>query len=155
MTAAFDILPGEPNAIATATSPMSSVSTIGGGLGIGLGGAFIPGEIVGMDAASHQIASAMSANLQHADGSADCVDDVPKWDFHWQLDYMFTKGVPYGPNDELTVTCEYDNTAAHQPVINGVQQQPHEVTWGEGSLDEMCLHYIWLRFERDAFLAAR
>jgi hypothetical protein len=28
------------------------------------------------------------------------------------------------------------------------------VTFGEGSLDEMCLHYVWLRMDRAAFLSA-
>jgi hypothetical protein len=46
----------------------------------------------------------------------------------------------------------YDNSAAHQPIVDGVQQQPRTVTFGEGSLDEMCLHYVWLRMDRKAFL---
>jgi hypothetical protein len=39
------------------------------------------------------------------------------------------------------MTCVYDNSAAHQPVVNGVQQAPRDVAWGEGTLDEMCLTY--------------
>ena len=39
-------------------------------------------------------------------------------------------------------TCAYDNSAANQPVINGEHVEPRDVTWGEGTLDEMCLLYV-------------
>ena len=97
----------------------------------------------------------MAAELRSAGGGGECMVEVSRWDYHWQLDYLYAKGVPYGPDDQLAVTCEYDNSTAHQPVVDGVQLAPHNVTWGEGSLDEMCLHYVWLRFERQAFLSAR
>ena len=97
----------------------------------------------------------MAAELRSAGGGSECMVEVSRWDYHWQLDYLYAKGVPYGPDDQLAVTCEYDNSTAHQPVVDGVQLAPRNVTWGEGSLDEMCLHYVWLRFERQAFLSAR
>jgi hypothetical protein len=42
----------------------------------------------------------------------------------------------------MQLTCEYDNSAANQPVIDGVQQPPKDVAWGEGTADEMCLNYF-------------
>jgi hypothetical protein len=68
---------------------------------------------------------------------------------------MFDTGVPYGEDDTFTASCTYDNSAQNQPVINGVKQISKAVAFGERSTDEMCEHYIWLRFARDAFLAAR
>ena len=41
----------------------------------------------------------------------------------------------------------------HQPVADGVQQTPRNVTFGEGSLDEMCLHYDCLSGHRMRRLA--
>jgi hypothetical protein len=41
--------------------------------------------------------------------------------------------------DTVRLTCRWDNSAANQPIVDGVQQQPREVRWGESSLDEMCL----------------
>jgi hypothetical protein len=104
---------------------------------------------------AHQLASRMSATLVRADGSTECMIDVPDWDFHWQLDYMYTEGLAFGPDDQLNVQCEFDNTPENQTVIDGVRLEPREVTWGERSVDEMCLHYIWMRYDRVAFLAAR
>ena len=153
VTAPFTIPAGDPSVVATQTSSMGTVSAFGGL--VGFGGTFVPGEIIGMTPHAHQIASAMSAQLQHADGSMSCLVDVPEWNFHWQMDYLFQQGVPYAAGDSIVATCEYDNSAAHQPVVDGVQQSPRAVAWGEGSLDEMCLHYVWLRMDRAAFLAAR
>jgi hypothetical protein len=147
-----DLPAGDPSVVSDISQPMSTVSAFGG-LG-GFGGTFVPGEIIGMTPHAHQIASKMVAHLQHAGGGDDCLVNVPEWDFHWQLDYMFMKGVPYTANDMLVASCEYDNSEEHQPIVDGVMQAPRNVTFGEGSLDEMCLHYVWLRMDRAAFLAA-
>jgi hypothetical protein len=46
------------------------------------------------------------------------------------------------PGDSVRLECIYDNSAENQPVVGGVQQQPQDVTWGEDTLDEMCLMYL-------------
>jgi hypothetical protein len=152
---------GEAHYVSSISYPMSQLSTLSsGGLsspfgGTGLGAAgFIQGEVIGMTPHAHQLAKEMHASLKHADGTTTCLDDV-KWDFHWQFDYMFEKGVTYSPNDTFTADCVYDNSPANQPVIDGQRQQPRNVTFGERTIDEMCEHYIWLRFDRAAFLKAR
>jgi hypothetical protein len=70
--------------------------------------------------------------------------DLPRWDYHWQQAYQFQEPYTAKGTDLLKLECRYDNTAANQPVINGQQQVPREVTWGEGTLDEMCLNYVLL-----------
>jgi hypothetical protein len=52
------------------------------------------------------------------------------------------------------VQCEYDNSVENQPVLNGTKLTPKFTTWGEGTFDEMCLNYVWLRYDRDAYLSA-
>ena len=72
--------------------------------------------------------------------------NVPDWSFEWQLDYMFAEPIALAAGDTLNVVCEYDNSPGHQPTVDGVKrQQAITVGPGEGSDDEMCLHYIWLR----------
>ena len=44
--------------------------------------------------------------------------------------------------DKIRITCTYDNSQAHQPYVNGAQQTSRNVTWGESSLDEMCMTYV-------------
>ena len=75
-------------------------------------------------------------------GKQECLVNVPKWDFHWQLDYMLAE--PINGPVQVSATCVWDNTAANQPVINGMQLQPRQIMFGEESLAEMCLHYIWV-----------
>jgi hypothetical protein len=167
----INIPAGEPMIVSNISQPMSTLSTLnpsaafagfpgapmspfpGTGTGTAASG-FLQGEVIGMTPHAHQLAKTMHAKLQRADGSTVCLDDV-KWDFHWQLDYIFGKGVPYSSGDTFVADCVYDNSAANQPVIDGMKQQPRNVQFGERSVDEMCEHYIWLRFERDAFMKAR
>ena len=68
--------------------------------------------------------------------------EIPRWDFHWQQAYQFVTPVVAHATDVLTLECDYDNSAPHQPVINGVQGIPRTVSWGESTLDEMCLTFM-------------
>jgi mono/diheme cytochrome c family protein len=149
----INIPAGATDVVSNISRPMSSLASLGGSALFG-GGTFIPGEIIGMTPHAHQLATVMNASLKRADGASTCLDDV-KWDFQWQLDYMFKSGVPYAAEDTFVASCVFDNGPENQPVINGVKQAPKAVAFGERSTDEMCEHYIWLRFPRDAFLRAR
>ncbi len=71
--------------------------------------------------------------------------DIPRWDFHWQQGYMFETPVVARGNQLLMLTCQYDNSYANQPIVDGQKQMPRDVTWGEGTLDEMCLSFLGLR----------
>lgn len=73
---------------------------------------------------------------------AQCLLDIPDWDFNWQQSYVVPDAIEIAPLEGIEVSCVYDNSATHQPVVNGVQVEPRRVTWGEGTLDEMCILYI-------------
>lgn len=73
--------------------------------------------------------------------------DLPRWDFHWQQAYGFETPYPATGADVLKIECRYDNSAANQPLVDGMQQTPRDVTWGEGTRDEMCLNYLLLSAE--------
>ena len=68
--------------------------------------------------------------------------EIPRWDFHWQQAYTLQTPVTVHSNDTIQVECTYDNRQTNQPVIGGVQQPSRDVTWGEGTLDEMCLSFL-------------
>ena len=74
--------------------------------------------------------------------------DIPRWDFHWQQAYVFQQPVSLKPDDLLMLTCQYDNSLANQPMVDGVRQPPRDVSWGEGTRDEMCLSFLGLRIPR-------
>lgn len=67
----------------------------------------------------------------------ECVLDIPRWDFHWQQAYRLPVDdyVTLEDGDAVRVTCVHDNS-------DGAS----DVTWGEGTSDEMCiLYYASLR----------
>ena len=71
---------------------------------------------------------------------ASCLLDVPRWDFHHQEGYWLEKAVRVG---KAAVTCRWDNRSSSQPVANGKRKASHELRWGEGTDDEMCLAFLY------------
>jgi len=120
-------------------------------------GGFIPGEFIGHTPHMHWLGEGFNVTLHREDGEDECLIDVPQWDFDWQLDYWYPKDkyVAFDETDMVTVTCNYDNGPANQPYVGGQQQAPRFVTFGQSSTDEMCLNHTWVRYEREAYLAAR
>jgi hypothetical protein len=78
-------------------------------------------------------------DLLRTDGSSECLLDIDPWNFEWQGDYAFVDPLELRAGDTVRLTCRWDNSAENQPIIDGVQQPPREVRWGESSLGEMCL----------------
>lgn len=70
--------------------------------------------------------------------------EIPRWDYDWQGAYEFQAPLRLRAWDILAVECRYDNSGAAQPVIGGMRQQPRDVGWGLGALDEMCLSYLFV-----------
>ncbi len=68
--------------------------------------------------------------------------EIPRWDFHWQQAYGFVDPVLAHASDQVQLECDYDNSQANQPFVNGVRGLPRNVGWGEGTLDEMCLTFL-------------
>lgn len=91
----------------------------------------------------HQRGTTLKSEILHADGTTDCLLNLDRWDFDWQLTYAFPDDNPVmlRADDTVRLTCTWDNTAENQPVVNGAQLEPRDMTWGEGSADEMCIEY--------------
>lgn len=90
----------------------------------------------------HLLGQQIRASLVPEDGAQACLLDIPQWDFNWQQAYVMNEFVEIEPGDAVDLTCVYDNSAANQPVIDGVVQEPVDVAWGDGTTDEMCLLYM-------------
>lgn len=87
----------------------------------------------------HLLGKSIEINLKTLKDTIPIIS-IPHWDFHWQMAYTFKtlQKVPKGSVLESKVT--YDNTEdnPHNPSI-----PPKEVTWGEGTTDEMMLTYFY------------
>jgi hypothetical protein len=92
----------------------------------------------------HLLGTHSTIGVTHADGSAECYLDIPHWNFHWQGSYGFAQPKTVRPGDQLAITCHWDNGVANQPDVGGVQLAPNDVNWGEGTLDEMCLGFLYV-----------
>jgi hypothetical protein len=83
--------------------------------------------------------------VHHADGSSECLLDVPRWDFHWQMAYGFSEPVDLLPSDALYIECHWDNSPDNQPMgLDGRPIMPEDLWWGEGTSDEMCLGIFYM-----------
>jgi hypothetical protein len=94
----------------------------------------------------HLLGSRFLAEVVRADApeaAPECALDIPRWDFHWQQSYTLRDDdrITLNDGDGIRVTCEYDNSAENQLVVGGVRAEPVDVTWGEGTRDEMCILY--------------
>ncbi|GMV38612.1 MAG: hypothetical protein AMXMBFR64_03280 [Myxococcales bacterium] len=125
----IDIAAGDPESVQTRDFPNKGSK---------------PWTVVGVLPHMHMLGKRISVTALHGDGTEECMVDIPRWDFNWQQGYRFLTGqeVIVAPGDSVRLECVYDNSAANQPVVNGVKQTPANVTWGEGTLDEMCLNYV-------------
>lgn len=75
----------------------------------------------------HTLGDRAATRLDHADGSSECLLDVPRWDFHWQGNYTFANPKQIVPGDQLYLECQWDNP------------RDTDVNWGDRTSDEMCL----------------
>lgn len=74
--------------------------------------------------------------------------DIGRWQFGWQQTYYLKTPVKAGGSDLLTVECHFDNSYANQPMVGGVKQMPRDITFGEGSGDEMCVSLLGVQIPR-------
>lgn len=104
----------------------------------------LPATVVGVIPHMHMLGTRLEVQVERPGAEALCVADVPRWDFNWQQYYAYQSDdyVQALPGDRLRLTCTYDNSAANQPFIDGQQEPPRDVTFGEGTRDEMCLAYL-------------
>ncbi len=76
----------------------------------------------------HLLGQKADHTILRGDGSETCLLDIPRWDFGWQSAYRLSEPVRFEPGDTLRLACQWDNSAGD-----------HDVNWGEGTGDEMCL----------------
>lgn len=68
-----------------------------------------------------------------ADDKDHCIVSVDDWDFHWQGAWWYDTPLTFESISSITLTCGYDT-----------RKRTEEVRWGEGTMDEMCLTYLYV-----------
>ncbi|MEZ4296892.1 MAG: monooxygenase [Polyangiaceae bacterium] len=112
----------------------------------------VDGSIIALTPHMHLLGTQIQATIEPAAEEPACLIDIPRWDFHWQQSYGLTDTsvIAAKKGDKVRLRCTYDNSAANQPIIGGTPKVPEDVTWGEGTLDEMCLLYVMTMVPYDA-----
>ncbi|MCA9709739.1 MAG: monooxygenase [Myxococcales bacterium] len=92
----------------------------------------------------HYLGTAGTLSVVRGGGGEDCLLDIEDWDFGWQGGYTLREPLRVDADDQLRISCTWDNSAGNQPTIGGEVLTPHDVEWGEGTTDEMCLGVIYV-----------
>lgn len=76
--------------------------------------------------------------LVYPDGTSKILLSVPRWDFNWQLTYVFKEEVPAPKGSRLECVAHYDNS-----IKNKFNPDPTKlVKWGPQTWDEMMIGYL-------------
>jgi mono/diheme cytochrome c family protein len=89
--------------------------------------------------------------LLRKNGTEQVLLDIRDWDFNWQSTYRFERELLVEPGDRIKLECNWDNTQANQDIVNGVQQTPKYIEWGDGTGDEMCLLSVLMTPPREGY----
>lgn len=77
-------------------------------------------------------------------GQEQCLIDIPSWDFNWQNVYIYKDPIEVRGGDSVKLECVYDNSPERNQELGLTGPPNNPITWGEGTLDEMCLNYVIL-----------
>jgi hypothetical protein len=91
--------------------------------------------VVGLAHHMHTLGSSIKAELVR-EGQAECLVDIPRWDFNWQLVYTLKQPLEVKRGSRLVVNAVYDNSTENP---NNPNDPPRPITWGEETTDEMAL----------------
>jgi len=115
-------------------------------------------RVWGVGTHMHYVGRDMKIELDHADGTSECLLQTPAWDFDWQRLYYYDApllSTPVAaPGDVVTMRCTYDNSMNNESVRTALAQQglgaPRDVRLGETTLDEMCLGVFGVALETNS-----
>lgn len=89
--------------------------------------------LLGMNPHMHVRGKSFRYELEYPDGTKEILLDVPRYDFNWQLWYMFQEPKLIPKGSKMLCTASFDNSPE-----NPANPDPtKEVHWGEQTWDEM------------------
>jgi hypothetical protein len=77
----------------------------------------------------HTLGTRNKLSVIRADGE-DCLLEIPRWDFNWQGTYELGAATTVHPGDRVRLECHWDNSAANQPIVDGVQPDRRRTSAG-------------------------
>ena len=95
----------------------------------------------------HLLGTGFKYWIDKKNGDEQCLLDSSRWDFHNQLTYTFLEPVSLRQGDEIHFSCTWDNSASNP---NQLTVPPVDVTYGDGTNDEMCFVFSYVTICRSA-----
>lgn len=106
------------------------------------GGLFKPsGHALAVLPHMHWLGRSIVVDALLPDGTEQRLVEIRDWNFDWQDTYTFTRAVPMPAGTKFRVRSVYDNSAGNERNPN---KPPVDVSWGERTVDEMCLAFVAL-----------
>jgi mono/diheme cytochrome c family protein len=102
---------------------------------------FVPANatIINVFPHMHLLGKIMTVTATLPDGTTRQIVDVPDWDFNWQGFYYYKNPIKLPAGSKVNLVAHYDNSATNP---RNPSAPPRAVTWGEQTIDEMCLCYL-------------
>lgn len=97
----------------------------------------------------HLLGTAIKLEVERPRESPEQMIAIDNWDFNWQGPYQYNEPVKVPAGSKVRLTCTYDNSVDNprNPAVS-----PRDITWGEGTEDEMCLALVGITFDRENLL---
>jgi hypothetical protein len=93
-------------------------------------------DILGVFPHMHVLGTGYRNWIGHPDGTETCLVESDEYAFHNQETYMFPEPALFGWGDVLYSQCTWNNSPSNP---NLIYNPPIDITYGEGTDDEMCL----------------
>ena len=78
------------------------------------------------------------------DDGVETVVHIPEYDFNWQRMYELMDPVRVRPSDTVRIRCRWDNSERGRRRAQILDPTPADVTWGEGTVEEMCIAMFYV-----------
>lgn len=98
-----------------------------------IGGSSQPATLWGAFPHMHKRGTALRVDVVDEQAPDVCLVDVPRWDFDWQTMAFYDTPIELASPDALRIRCTYDTRGETQ-----------NLTWGDGTDDEMCLNAFYV-----------
>ncbi|MFN0124819.1 MAG: hypothetical protein ACKV2V_30315 [Blastocatellia bacterium] len=92
----------------------------------------------------HLLGRQMKLEITRPGAPAQCLTDIPAWNFNWQGDYLFRDFISAPAGARLRMTAVFDNSADNPRNPNS---PPKPVRFGEATTDEMAVALVSFTFD--------